>query len=272
MANANSVSPDGGRKRNRFPADIVTSKFKELSHAQIENIILEYESGSPSKFRLKYNHGQARKFFILRENGLQVPALSIVTACLKKYFPVEFANVGPGTFRGEERTVKAPLENKGFSVVDSNLSANPPNFECAVKKLDELDELDKKCEAARRVEQKVLRNYLLQGQSNGKCFFCGREFLEVFLHAAHIKKRAKCTDKEKRDLRNIGMLNCVFGCDQLYEHGYISVDANGKVAKSRKLMNETEKRYMKSVVRSTVTVPVGQRQYFAWHLKNKFEK
>ena len=68
------------------------------------------------------------------------------------------------------------------------------------------------------------------------------------------------------------MLNCVFGCDQLYERGYISVDASGQVVKSRKLTNETEKRYMESIVTTTVNVPADQKQYFAWHLKNKFKK
>jgi len=124
----------------------------------------------------------------------------------------------------------------------------------------------------RRVEQAALREHLLQGQSKGKCFFCGRNFHSNFLHAAHVKKRAECTKKEKRDLRNIGMLNCVFGCDQLYERGYISVDPSGQVVKSRKLTSETEKRYMESIVASTVTVSALQQQYFAWHLKNKFKK
>ena len=172
----------------------------------------------------------------------------------------------------DEEKSQAFLDSFDLNPKRVEFPPNPLDIERAAKKLDELDELDKKYEAARRVEQAALRDHLLQGRSKGKCFFCGREFLSGFLHAAHVKKRAECTNKEKRDLRNIGMLNCVFGCDQLYERGYISVDASGQVVKSRKLTNETEKRYMESVVTSTVTVPAGQKQYFAWHLKNKFKK
>ena len=34
-------------------------------------------------------------------------------------------------------------------------------------------------------------------------------------HAAHIKKRAVCSDDERRDLDNIAMPTCLLGCDIL---------------------------------------------------------
>jgi hypothetical protein len=47
--------------------------------------------------------------------------------------------------------------------------------------------------------------------------------------AAHVKKRSVCGDDERRDLHHVAMLACVFGCDALYEAGWITVDADGRV-------------------------------------------
>ena len=122
-----------------------------------------------------------------------------------------------------------------------------------------------------RVEQSALREHLLQGRKSGNCLLCGRTFHAHFLVAAHIKKRSECTDSQKRDLRNIGMLNCKFGCDELYERGYISVDGSGKVVKSTKLISPIEKQYMNSIVRASVHILSAQKPYFAWHFQNQFK-
>ena len=53
------------------------------------------------------------------------------------------------------------------------------------------------------------------------CALCGHQYPLRFLVAAHIKKRSICTDAERRDLRNVAMLVCTFGCDALYEAGWI---------------------------------------------------
>ena len=50
-----------------------------------------------------------------------------------------------------------------------------------------------------------------------------------FLIAAHIKKRSICSDDERRDLRHVAMLACTFGCDALYETGWITVGQDGRV-------------------------------------------
>ena len=50
--------------------------------------------------------------------------------------------------------------------------------------------------------------------------------------AAHVKKRAVCSDTERRDLHHVAMLACSFGCDALYESGWITVDENGYVQTS----------------------------------------
>ena len=61
------------------------------------------------------------------------------------------------------------------------------------------------------------------------CALCGHEYPIRFLVAAHVKKRSICNDDERRDLRHVAMLACTFGCDALYEAGWITVGQDGHV-------------------------------------------
>ena len=147
----------------------------------------------------------------------------------------------------------------------------PPNPQDVNRAIKEFEELDRKFQAVQRVEQSALREHLLQGRKSGNCLLCGRTFHAHFLVAAHIKKRSECTDSQKRDLRNIGMLNCKFGCDELYERGYISVDGQGRVVKSSRLVSPVEREYMNSTVLTQIDVSVSRERYFAWHFQNQFK-
>jgi hypothetical protein len=70
-------------------------------------------------------------------------------------------------------------------------------------------------EAVRRAEQAFLRKSLFPGDT-AHCAICNREFPVRFLVAGHIKRRAACTDAQKRDYFNVVMPNCTFGCDSLF--------------------------------------------------------
>ena len=59
------------------------------------------------------------------------------------------------------------------------------------------------------------------------------------LVAAHIKKRAACSLEEKKDYKSIVMPMCSFGCDYLYERGYIAV-SDGKIIDLKKKANNTD--------------------------------
>ncbi|MCX5232981.1 hypothetical protein [Streptomyces sp. NBC_00233] len=89
-------------------------------------------------------------------------------------------------------------------------------------------ELERTAQRAQRGEQAALKRRLLNGRS-GQCALCGRSLPGSFLIAAHIKKRAMCSDDEKRDLANIAMLACTLGCDAVFEHGYVTVAAGGTI-------------------------------------------
>ncbi|WP_410568582.1 hypothetical protein [Amycolatopsis sp. cmx-4-61] len=90
-------------------------------------------------------------------------------------------------------------------------------------------ELDTLTQVKVRTEQARLRRLLTDGRPVAECALCGVAYPVEFLVAAHIKKRAVCSDTERRDFRTIAMLACSMGCDALYESGWITVDATGTV-------------------------------------------
>jgi hypothetical protein len=89
--------------------------------------------------------------------------------------------------------------------------------------------LDSTASVKIRKEQGVLRDILADGRELADCALCGHQYPLRFLVAAHIKKRSVCTDDERRDLRHIAMLACTFGCDALYEAGWITVGSGGRI-------------------------------------------
>jgi hypothetical protein len=108
----------------------------------------------------------------------------------------------------------------------------PPTQELKIlgkdeRTLGDIGRLDAKLQIVARKEQGFLRSKLFGGQSKGRCGLCGELFPIDLLVAAHIKRRANCTDEEKHDLSNI-MPMCRLGCDELFERGYIRI-VQGKI-------------------------------------------
>ena len=97
------------------------------------------------------------------------------------------------------------------------------DFENAVIDISDMEETDAKIKGHRRLEQDFLRRHLFGRKKIDFCGVCNIEYPVAFLSAAHIKKRSKCTLKEKLDL-NVVMPMCKFGCDELFERGYIYVE------------------------------------------------
>ena len=101
-----------------------------------------------------------------------------------------------------------------------------PQYTRAVKELIAgLDETDKDSQALVRMEQGYLRQHLFHGRDAAACALCGNSYSPTFLVTAHVKKRSICSEPERLDMENIVMPLCKFGCDELYEHGYVIVRA-----------------------------------------------
>ena len=91
--------------------------------------------------------------------------------------------------------------------------------------------------AQHREEQGLLRAFLIEtsdgmemssGDVSCKCMLCNRYYPSNLLVAAHVKKRSRCDDHEKKDIENIAMLQCC-SCDRLFEEGYIYLNEHGVV-------------------------------------------
>jgi len=149
---------------------------------------------------------------------------------------------------------------------------DPQAEEAAVAAFD--GELERKAQRAYRGEQAALKRRLLPG-ATGECALCGRELPAAFLIGAHIKKRAMCTDEEKRDLANIAMLACTFGCDALYEHGYVAVAADGvlQVSPLAKGVPGVAQHIQQHLAGRTVGWWTVERQpYYEWHRTHTFKE
>jgi hypothetical protein len=141
--------------------------------------------------------------------------------------------------------------------------ANDPHF----------GELDVLAQVKVRTEQAKLRRLLAGDRTTAECALCGEAFPMEFLVAAHIKKRAVCTDTERRDLGNIAMLACGFGCDVLYESGWITVDREGVVRAHLPADvpdGGLRDRLRKLAGRTCGDHTVASEPYFGWHRTTAF--
>ena len=141
------------------------------------------------------------------------------------------------------------------------------DFNTAIAELDKNKDLDAKRETYQRTEQGFLRDQLFSRKTVAICALCGREFPIELLRAAHIKRRAECSEEEKRDYKNNVMPTCTFGCDELFERGYLAV-MNGKVKSvaDHPLLSDAVKDYLERVNgRDCSWWHEGSKPYFLWH-------
>lgn len=149
---------------------------------------------------------------------------------------------------------------------------DPAEEDAAVAAFD--GDLERKAQRAYRGEQSALKRRLLRGPT-GRCALCGSVLPAAFLVAAHIKKRAVCSDDEKRDLGNIAMLACTLGCDVLYEHGYVTVATGGALQVSPLATGSGRiADYIAEMLEGrTVDWWSADRElYYEWHRSRTFKK
>jgi hypothetical protein len=135
-----------------------------------------------------------------------------------------------------------------------------------------LGELDVQRMTTARAEQDALRKFLVQGTTAAPCELCGMTYPVEFLVAAHIKKRSKCSDDEKRDIPANAMLACRFGCDELFERGFIAVAEDGAIltTTSKSLTDDLVLRLEEFAGLASSALAKSNMEYFRWHREHVF--
>ncbi|WP_421663698.1 HNH endonuclease [Lysinibacillus telephonicus] len=155
----------------------------------------------------------------------------------------------------------------GYFDLESEIAIQPVSgdeYKEIIESFD-LDTLDIDGKSKSRAEQAFLRKALFENKTIGTCGICGKEYPISFLVAAHIKKRSFCTNEEKLDYKNIVMPMCKFGCDDLFEKGYITVN-NGKIIVNNKIITEPLSSYLNEIKgRECEYWNESTNKYFEWH-------
>lgn len=163
-----------------------------------------------------------------------------------------------------------PEAVEGASLGPSRTSTKLSSLE-ALQRLAQLQQTDKAGKRAARQEAGIFRSYLLPNGHLVQCAICGEIYPSGFLVAAHIKPRASCTDPERRDL-GVVMPACKFGCDELFERGYIYVDEQGIIRAGENATGaggSLKSRVQDLTDKACLIFKVGVNDhYFEWHRKH----
>jgi hypothetical protein len=160
-----------------------------------------------------------------------------------------------------ERDTKLPIYNVKESA------------ESMIEKLKQFAELDIMRVSLQRREQQFLRRFLFHENDTEQCAICGKEFPISFLVAAHIKPRSKCNDSEKMDFRNIVVPMCKFGCDELFERGYISVQQGKVVSISKNKSTQALNEYILTLIgKECIQWSKDNQKYYQWHYNYHMNK
>ena len=122
-----------------------------------------------------------------------------------------------------------------------------------------------------RAEQRFLRDQQLRRWGSA-CSLCGRSLPEELLVAAHIKHRSACSENERMDTRNVAMLACLFGCDALFELGFVVIGEQGIIERGHRGSEQVADRIGHIVGRRCPAHGDKSRQYFEWHRQHHSAK
>lgn len=129
-----------------------------------------------------------------------------------------------------------------------------------------IDETDGTAVVKYRREQSALRKRLFGSATQARCGICGRRYPVRYLHTAHVKPRSVCSEKERRDWKNVVIAACLFGCDALFEDGMLTVDTAGVIHLS---VGHDETPAFAAFTgslagKTAASFSAGNRKYFEW--------
>jgi len=248
-----------------------------LERADIDAALAEWRDIGADAFHTKYGTAKAYKFVIADANGREYDAKAILFGARA----IAGLDGESTDFDGDRYTVLEPLEKLGYVVEDitredaggpiGDATSDAADLHKRIQKAREFaGETDASVERRVRREQRLLREALGLGIGSHPCSLCGRTYPDRLLIAAHIKKRSKCTYEEKTDIPAIAMIACAFGCDALFEHGYVVVNEQGLIeatpwSESDKHLHEM---VMALVGRTVTNLNSDSLPYFEWHRTN----
>ena len=260
--------PKGSRGRRRDIADGITK-------ADVDLAIEEWKQIGMTSFHAKYTTNKAERYVIVDIDGAEYPAKAILLSA-RTHAGLDGSN---SDFRGERETVEAPLMRMGYLIED----LTDRDYEkSTAAETTSLVEREKVIDLAKRYagrtditalrsgrrEQRTLRWALGLGMGNNQCSICSRLFPDRLLIAAHIKKRSECSDSERIDIPAVAFIACSFGCDVLFEHGYIGVDENQIVIPLRSMASDNSQ--LSEIIEGLLGKQVKgvtekSDKYFSWH-------
>lgn len=140
-------------------------------------------------------------------------------------------------------------------------------LEAVIDELEQNTSLEREVKGRARKEQNIIRGYLFGTKQTCSCGICGEEYPVDLLVAAHIKKRAHCSRREKSDIKHIAIPMCKFGCDDLFERGYIGVQRGEVISLvDTEYLPKSVKDYIENIQGKTCdSWNVENDKYFEWH-------
>ena len=113
-------------------------------------------------------------------------------------------------------------------------------------------------------------SFVFSGKDSERCALCNKKFNIGLLVCAHVKKRARCSDSEKKNFSNVAPM-CRFGCDELFERGYATiVDGSVKIFHDDEL-TETIIEYLKTIEGNNCSwYKEESKSFFKWHFENTY--
>jgi hypothetical protein len=165
-------------------------------------------------------------------------------------FPVDPARARELLLRAGLKTVSEVADKDGECTEPSNAYLGGASNRLAI--------------VAVRAEQRFLRDQQLR-RWGSSCSLCGRSVPEELLVAAHIKPRSACSESERMDTGNVAMLACLFGCDALFELGYVVIGEQGIIERGNRSSEQVADRIRDIIGRRCHAYGDESHQYFAWH-------
>lgn len=144
-------------------------------------------------------------------------------------------------------------------------TVNEADINSVLEELERLEDTDSEILSKKRLEQAYLKKLLFGTKTVGTCAGCGNEYPLSYLVTAHIKKRAFCNSAERKD-KDVVFPMCKFGCDELFERGYISVKDGCFVKLNKKPTTEHIEKYINQMAGQPCSYYTAETlNYFDWH-------